>query len=52
MVPYDRNLINKKILNKKEINYINNYHNKVYENLKNFMNKRELIFLQKICSPI
>ena len=52
MVPYDRNLINKKILNKKEINYINNYHTKVYENLKNFMNKRELIFLQKICSPI
>jgi Xaa-Pro aminopeptidase len=52
MVPYDKNLINKKILNKNEVKYINNYHSKVYENLKNLMNKKELSFLKKICSPI
>ena len=52
LVPYDKNLINKKMLNKNEINYINKYHDYIYHLLKNFMNAKELIILKNFCSPI
>lgn len=52
LVPYDRNLINKKLLNKIEIKNLNNYHNEVYEKLNAFLNKKELSFLKKLCLPI
>ena len=52
MVPIDKNLINKVMLNKKEKDWLNNYHNKVYKNLKNFMNKTEIDELKTACSAI
>ena len=52
MVPIDKNLINKVMLNKKEKDWLNNYHNKVYKNLKNFMNKIEIDELKTACSAI
>ena len=52
LVPYDKNLINKKLLNKIEIRTLNNYHNQVYEKLNAFLNKKELSFLKKLCLPI
>ena len=50
--PIDKSLIIKKLLNKKEISWLNNYHKKVYKILKKYMNKKELILLKKSCSNI
>ncbi len=52
MAPIEKDLINKKMLNKKEIDWINKYHNKVKKNLLRFMNFKERVDLLKACSPI
>ena len=52
MAPIDKTLINKELLNAGEINWLNNYHNKVFKNLKSFMNRNELIELKNSCSNI
>ena len=50
--PIDKKLIIKKLLNKNEILWINQYHQNVYVKLKKYMNKKELVFLKKSCSNI
>ena len=52
IAPIEKNLINKKILNKDEINWINTYHKKVKKNLLKFMSVSEKIDLAKACLPI
>lgn len=52
LVPYDKNLINKDLLSRLEIKYLNNYHKEVFEKLNSFLNLKELNFLKKICSPL
>jgi len=52
MVPFDKDCINKKFLNKNEINWINTYHQKIFYILKPFMNNVELKMLTKACSAI
>jgi Xaa-Pro aminopeptidase len=52
MVPIDKDLIDQNILNKSEKIWLNNYHNKVFYNLKNAMNKKEIFELKKACSAI
>ena len=52
MAPIDKELINQTLLNKKEIEWINSYHKQVFINLKNFMNKEEVLELQKSCSSL
>jgi Xaa-Pro aminopeptidase len=52
MAPIDKSLINKDILKKNEINWLNNYHQNVFNNLKKFMNKSELLDLQQACSKV
>ena len=52
MTPIDKSLINKNTLKKNEIDWLNNYHKNVLNNLKKFMNKSELIDLNKACSNI
>ncbi len=52
MAPIDKSLINKKILKRDEINWLNSYHNKVFKNLNKFMKKSELFELSKACSKI
>ena len=52
MVPIDKDCINKKLLNKNEINWINNYHQKIFYILKPFMNNTELKLLTEACSAI
>lgn len=52
LAPYEKNLINKRLLNKKEIQYINNYHNLIYQSLKAFINSKDVVFLKNYCSPI
>ena len=52
MAPIDKSLINRNILKKNEINWLNNYHREVFVNLKKFMNKSEFLELSKACSKI
>ena len=52
IAPIEKDLINKKFLNKKEIKWFNNYHQKVEKNLSKFMNDQEKKDLTKACSPI
>ena len=52
MAPMEKDLIKKKILNKKEITWLNKYHNKVKKNLLRFMNVEERVNLIDACSPI
>jgi Xaa-Pro aminopeptidase len=52
MAPIDKNLIDETLLNKKELNWINNYHKIVFFKLKKFMNKTEILELKKACSSI
>ena len=52
MAPIDKSLINKDILKKDEIDWLNNYHQNVFNNLKSFMNRSELLDLKQACSKI
>ena len=52
MAPIEKDLIKKKMLNKKEIVWLNKYHSKVKKNLFKFMNVKEKANLNDACSPI
>tara|TARA_B100000686_G_scaffold284019_1_gene307347 strand:- start:61 stop:753 length:693 start_codon:yes stop_codon:yes gene_type:complete len=52
MAPLEKNLIKKKMLNKKEIVWLNKYHAKVKKNLLKFMNVEEKSSLIIACSPM
>jgi len=52
MAPIEKDLIKKKMLNKKEISWLNKYHTKVKKNLFRFMNPKERVSLIDACSPI
>ena len=52
MVPIDKDLINKNLLNKSEKKWLNNYHMTVFNILKNSMNKLEILALKQACSAI
>ena len=52
IAPIEKDLINKKILNRNEIKWINDYHKKVKKYLFKFMNVNEKVDLLKACSPI
>ncbi len=52
MAPIDKSLVNKDILKKNELKWLNRYHQDVFNNLKKFMNKSELVDLKLACSKI
>ena len=52
LAPIDKSLIDKNILNENEIEWLNSYHSTVFNNLKKYMNKSELIDLKNSCSHI
>ena len=52
LVPYEKNLINVKLLNRKEVKSINRYHAIVFELLKSFMKGEELSIFAEQCSPL
>ena len=52
MAPIEKELIDVNLLNNKEKNWINHYHQKVFKNLKSHMYKNDLIELKKACSAI
>ena len=52
LVPFEREMILKSMLTKNEKNWINYYHNEVYEKIHKFLSFREKIFLKKYCLKI
>ena len=52
LVPFDKNGLNTKLLSKKEVKWINNYHKKVFKNLNKFLNLNEKNYLRDLCSAI
>jgi len=52
IAPIEKDLISKKILNRTEIKWINDYHRMVEKNLSKFMNLKEKTDLARACSPI
>ena len=52
LVPIEKDLINKNLLDNKEKDWLNRYHNRVFEKLKNFMNKEEKRSLKLACLKI
>ena len=52
MVPIDKDMIDRKILNMRERKWLNKYHKKVYENLSDKMDKNEISQLKQACSAI
>ena len=52
MAPIDKDLIETKILNQKERDWLNSYHKQVFKNLKKTMNNSEIRELKKACSAI
>ena len=52
LVPFERKMILKSLLTKKEKNWINHYHNEVYEKIHKFLSFGEKVFLKKYCLKI
>ena len=52
MAPIEKSLIEKRILKINEINWLNEYHNSVYKNLRKYMTSYELNELKAACSKI
>ena len=52
LVPIDKDLINKSLLNEKEVDWLNKYHQKVFKILKFAMNKTEILKLKESCSAL
>ena len=52
LAPIEKDLIDRTLLNKNEIRWINDYHRKVFVNLKHAMNREETSELKKACSAI
>ena len=52
LCPYQKNLIDKKKLNNDQISWINKYHKKIWETLKDHLNRSEAEWLKKNVSKI
>ena len=52
LVPFDKNSLNKNLLSKNEIYWINNYHKKVFKKLNKFLPLKEKNYLKNLCSKI
>ena len=50
--PIDRDLIEKKLLNDLEIQWINRYHSIVYKKIQNFLSLEEKKWLQKVTKTL
>ena len=52
LVPIDKRLINKYLLSDGEINWLNTYHQQVYEAIAPALTADEQSWLQEACSPL
>ena len=50
--PIDRDLINSDMLSKKELNWLNDYHSKVFAKISEFLTLEEKNWLQKVTKPL
>ena len=50
--PFDIDLIEIKMLNNQELNWINNYHSKVYKLISSKLNNKEKQWLKKVTKPL
>ena len=50
--PIDRDLIDSKLFNKKELDWVNSYHQKVYKKLSKFLEPEEKNWLHKVTKPL
>ena len=50
--PIDRDLMEKKLLTEKEINWINNYHEKVFQYINKYLNEEEKKWLRIVTKAI
>ncbi len=50
LVPIEKELINRNLLNKDERKWLNQYHSKVYKSINKFMTKNEVKDLKRACS--
>jgi Xaa-Pro aminopeptidase len=51
LAPIDRDLIDSKMLNQNELDWINKYHQTVYEKLSKYLTPEEKNWLQKVTKP-
>ena len=52
LAPISKSLINIELMNKNEINWINNYHKKVFKKLSSYLNKKEKKWLKEATEAI
>ena len=52
LVPIDKRLINKYLLNEDEVSWLNQYHRRVYESLCPYMNNKERQWLEGACASL
>ena len=52
LAPIDKDLIDKKSLKQKEINWINEYHKNVFKKLRKFIDKSEMDAFRLLCSNL
>jgi len=52
LVPIDKTLINAKLLDKEEINWLNHYHKTVFAHLFKHLGKKEREWLKNACAPL
>ncbi len=52
MVPFEREAIVKELMTEKEIQWLNNYHAKVYEKISPALNEEENIWLKEVTKPL
>ena len=52
LFPIDKSLIDMKLLDDKETQWVNNYHKKVFESLSPLLNAEEKVWLEEKCSAI
>ncbi len=52
LVPIDKRLINKYLLNEDEVSWLNKYHRHVYESLCPYMNNKERQWLEGACASL
>ena len=52
LVPLDKKLINKYLLNKQEEEWVNNYHKRIFKEISPLLDKETNIWLEKACSPL
>ena len=49
LVPFEKKLIEKKLLSRDELRWLNSYHNNVYKKLSQFLNVHEKTWLRDAC---